>query len=51
MNNEKNTIPNMQNGRCSGPSGGFRGVSRVSTEPPFGLDIVLIGTDDSRVIG
>ena len=27
-------------------SGGFRGGSRVSTEPPFWLDLVLRSTDD-----
>ena len=27
-------------------SGGFRGVSEVSTEPPFGLHLVLRSTDD-----
>ncbi len=28
------------------PSGGFRGVSEVSTECPFGLHLVLRSTDD-----
>ena len=27
-------------------SGGFRGVSEVSTEPPFGLHLVVRSTDD-----
>ena len=27
-------------------SGGFRGVSEISTEPPFGLHLVLRGTGD-----
>ena len=27
-------------------SGGFRGVLRVSTEPHFGLDLMLRGTGD-----
>ena len=27
-------------------SGGFRGVSEVSTEPPFGLHLIVRSTDD-----
>ena len=31
-------------------SGGSRGVSRVSTEPPFGLDLVLRSTEMGVVL-
>ena len=45
FNGKVGTVGSIDNNTPS-ISGGFRGVSEVSTEPPFGLHLVIRSTDD-----